>query len=343
MLKNKETKFSGTKILIKLSVIFVLIAITKTSISQETRLSFVNFLKFNPAIMGESQNAKLTLNYCDQWNSVQKGYKTYTCNFTYPLILGDNATGKNKLDLGFCGQNFSAGAFDVLDFSLSVGYNLPLAESNFLSAAISAGYVQKALDLTELTFDEQFVAGSYNAANFNGESIINKKASFMDMNFGLLWYYKPDEGDGKINSYLGISGFHLNQPNESFNDFKSPLPTRYVGFGGVKIIGEKVDVTPNLIYFSQEDISEFGGGVYVDYKLNESNKFSIGLWYKNNDAFCTSICIERKLFALSYSFDLTTSDIKTYMTGLNANVISLIFKFNKATESKLSTSPFPLF
>ncbi|MDD5572049.1 MAG: PorP/SprF family type IX secretion system membrane protein, partial [Bacteroidales bacterium] len=286
------------------------------------------------------------LSYRSQWDKVQKGYRTSSFNILYPLFIGSSESNteiKNKPDMGFCGQNYIAGAYNVLDFSFAFGYNKQLYKSHYVSAALICGYVQKLLDYSKLTFNEQYVAGSYNASNSNHENILNKKTCFADVGFGAVWYYNPGiEEKGKINSYIGVSGYHLNQPNESFVAGKGILLSKFNFIGGIKIPGKnKIDFTPNIRYSFQGTIDELAYGFYLDYRVNKSDKFSVGLWYKNNDAFTYSICIERKLFAFSYSLDVVTSEIAKYIGGLNTNEVTLSVKFNRAEKKNIRFNPSP--
>lgn len=350
---------------VKISII-VLITITaallsESIIAQDTRssMSYGNPINLNPAIAGANKDFKLLINYRNQWGSLDNGFKTYSVTALYPLFVGksnastliggeaDKGVANNvnsKLDFGLNAQKFSAGAFSTLDFALSVGYNIKLTDNNYFSAAILGSYVQKSLDVSKLTFDEQYVLGSYNSANPNSEAVLNEKVTYPSVGFGALWYYNEGEG-AKLNAFLGAAGYNLNKPNESFTGGTGELPRRFTFNGGVKIIGaNKIDITPNIIYLIQSGSQLISAGIYLDYRLNAQSKLVLGSWYKVNDAVTFLIGFDYKLFTIGYGYDLVTSDVTRAISGLNTHTISLSFKLDQAGKKNLNlNNPFSSF
>lgn len=322
--------------------------------------SFSNPLKLNPALMGANTDLKMMMNYTSQWKAIDDGYKSYSLNLLYPVFIGTSSdamiksgSGKNdansignKLDFGFCAQNNMAGAFKNMDFSLSIGYNKFLSQEHYLSVAITGGYVQKSLDVTNLTFDDQYILGSYNSSNPTNESILKDKISYPDVGFGLLWYYNPNAKTNKINAYFGISGYHMNKPNESFISGNGFLPPKYACIGGVKIIGgNKIDITPNIRYVGQNSSQELAAGLYLDYRFSEKAKLTIGSWYRRQDAIAFLMGFEHKNFSLGYSYDVVTSEIAKVISGVDTHNISVSIKLNQSEKKniKIYSTPVPEF
>lgn len=350
------------KFKISIIVIFtVAAAILSESIdAQDTRssLSYANPMNLNPAIAGANKDFKMLINYRNQWGALDNGYKTYSVTALYPLFVGKNnastligessKSGANnvnsKLDFGLNAQKYAAGAFTNLDFALSIGYNLRLSDNNYFSASILGSYVQKSLDASKLTFDEQYVFGSYNSANPNSEAILNEKVSYPSVGFGAMWYY--NEGPGaKLNAFLGAAGYNLNKPNESFLGGNGELPRRYTFQGGIKIIGSnKIDLTPNVIYIEQRGSSILATGVYLDYRINDKSKLVLGGWYKTKDAVTVLIGFDYKVFTIGYGYDVITSNVTRAISGLNTHSISLSVKLDQASKKNLVlNNPFSSF
>jgi len=307
------------------------------SAAQDVRFTqsfFSNPLRVNPAVMGMNSDLKVILNTRNQWNVVQNGYKTYSFTGIYPLYLGDGA---RKLDIGANVLSDKAGAFGVMDFALALGYNLKLASNSHLSFSMLAGYVQKSLTTADLTFDEQYVLGSFSSSNPNSETILNDKISYSDIGFGAMWYYSPEKEESKLNVYFGVAGFHLNEPNETLIGGTGKLPMKVSYQGGVKIFGEnKIDVTPNVRVTTQKGSEEVAAGVYVDYTLNETAKIILGSWYRTKEAIAFLLAFEHNYFNVGYSYDITTSEISNSITGLNTHEITLSFKMNMADKKGLN-------
>lgn len=314
-------------------LLLILIFITSSLSAQDPKFTqvFSNPLKLNPAMMGINPDLKFILQYRNQWSGVEKGFTTYAFSVLYPLYIKN---GKEKLDIGFTALNDKAGAFNNLDFSLALGYNLRISDASYLNFSFMGGYVQKAINTTNLSFDQQYILGTYSSNNPSNETRINKQVSYADVSFGSMWYYNPTKADGaKLNAYLGASVFHLNRPNESLTGGVAALPMRYSFQGGIKILGEgKIDFTPNIIFNSQNGNENLAAGLIMDYRFNEKSKLVLGAWYRKKDAIAFSLGCDLKTITFAYSYDVVNSQIKNSISGLNAHEITLSLKFNQSEK-----------
>lgn len=323
------------KILAKQLLVIVTICMSFTIYGQDVRFSQVlnNPLKMNPAIMGMNEGLTGMLNFRDQWASIDNGFRTYGLTAMYPLPMNE---GKGKLDFGLNVINDKAGAFNNMDISLAVNYNLLIAEDHNLSASLTGGYIQKSLDSKGLTFDSQYILGSYNASNSGNESRINEKTGVPDLGFGLMWFYNPSKDKSKINAYVGFSMFHVNQPVFSNIKGNGELPIRYSYQTGLKIYGkDKLDIIPNIIINSQQNNFDIAAGVYLNLKLNQDMKLIIGSWFRKQDAFPFMVGFEYKGIAIEYSYDMVKSSLGKVVPGANANEITLSYKMIKKTSKPM--------
>lgn len=293
--------------------------------------SYANPLHVNPAIMGESTDMKFILSYRSQWSAINKGYTTYSFTGMYPVFLNK---GKGKLDIGISAISDKAGAFSTLDLGLAIDYNKEIAPNNNLCLAIIGSYVQKSLDASNLTYDNQYILGSYSASNSAKELTIKEKSAHPDFGFGFIWYLNPSREKAKLNTFLGISGFHLNQPNETFIASNGKLPMRFNYQGGVKIFGEnKIDITPNVRVSMQNGNVETAAGIYVDYNFNENAKLIVGSWYRRHDAIAFLLGFEHKSFTVGYSYDMINTGLNKVVSGVYAHEITLSFKLSRLSKS----------
>ena len=309
------------------------------SYAQEAKYTqgfYSNPLKLNPAYMGMNNDLELVANYRTQWSGIGNGYTTMSFTTLFPLFVKNN---NRKIDFGLNVVNDKAGAFNNLDAGLALGYRLRTSNSGYISFSVMGDYIQKTLDVNTLTFDDQYVLGSYNTSNPTNAVISNNKISFFDLNAGLMWYF--NEEGRKLNGYLGVSGYHLNAVNETYINGNGNLPTLYSVQTGIKIKGDeaKLDFTPNLRYFNQANSQIFAIGTYVDYHFNDKANIRLGGWYKTNNAYSAMLGIDISKFALAYSYDIINQSMSNYIAGLNAHEITLTFKINQAEKKGVKSAP----
>lgn len=280
--------------------------------------AFAHPLKLNPGLMGEVENFKMILNYRNQWGTIDGGFQTYSFSALYPLYIKDT---KEKIDFGLNATNDKEGAFNSLDFSLAVGYDLRVSETAHISFALMGGYVQKSLNTGDFTLADQ------------SETIFNEKASYPDMGFGLMWYFNPSRENNRLSAFAGVSGFHLNEPKEIFANENGVLPRKFSVQGGLKMRGEnRIDFTPNIIGTVQSGSKDFAAGAYVDYNFNELSKLKFGAWYRNKDALAFLLGVEHNGVAVAYSYDMTNSPLSRAISGLNTHEVMLSYQFRKAED-----------
>jgi type IX secretion system PorP/SprF family membrane protein len=308
------------------------LAFTFTAKAQDERFaqSYANPLRINPAIMGANHDIKFGLNYHSQWAFIDKGYKTYSFTAICPMELKGS---KGKFDAGINVMNDKAGAFTNTDLALALDYTKEISPNNNLCLSLMGGFIQRSLDVSTQTFDAQYVNGKYDASNPSNESGLGNKVSHQDLGFGFMWFYNPNRTEGKINAYLGIAGYHLNQPNQSMLDGEAKLPMRFSYQAGVKIFGQnKVDLSPSVRVNNQNGNIEPAAGLYAEYSFNPALKFVIGGWYRAHDANAIVIGFTHTNFTLGYSYDILNNGLNDARGNVKAHEISLSIKINRGVK-----------
>ena len=335
---NKKMK---KKILIRVCIAAGCILLTANCFSQDYRFSqyYENPLRLNPAMMGANSDMKFMLGYRSQWSNIEKGFTTMSFTALFPVFL-DNG---GKLDIGVNAINDKAGAFKTTDAALAIDYNMEIAADQNLCLSLLAGYTQKSLDVSNLTFDNQYVLGSYQSSNPSNESVLNKEVSYADAGCGLVWYMNPARDKSKLNAFLGVSGYHINKPNQSFTGKEAALPIRVTYIGGIKIMGEKkIDVAPNIRMTQQNANTEMSAGVSVDYSVSDAAKLVIGASYRRSDAVAFLVGMEFNKFTFAYSYDAVTSTLNNVSANALAHEITLALKFHKGPDA-VKPNPFRTF
>ncbi|NNM95269.1 MAG: PorP/SprF family type IX secretion system membrane protein [Bacteroidia bacterium] len=324
------------KILVTLALGFQLLAISHVK-AQDPAFSqfYASPLLLNPAILGASDDWRTSLCYRNQWGSVNSGYTDYDFNTSYPIYLKDEGS---KIFVGLALLDDKAGAYGLMNGYLSVGYNKELGDNQNVCLALYGGLGQLAINTSGLTFDDQYVNGSYNANTPTGEMGLSRSVMYPDAGFGFTWYMNPPREKSKFNAYAGISGFHLNEPNQTLNGGVATLPIRMNYIAGIKIFeSEKVELSPNVMVCTQGGNVIAAVGAYCYYNLKDDFKLTLGMWYRANDAIPILIGVEYKGFELGYSYDMVTSTLNAYATGLNASEITLAYNF--ARKKKDDSAP----
>ena len=302
--------------------------------AQDTRFSqpLNSPLQLNPAMMGLSNDCRVNLNYRNQWATIDNGFTTYSLSAMCPLFLanrGDSSKsdlGKSRLDFGLNIVDDRSGGFNRIDATFNIGYGLKLNAANQVYAALSIGYIQYAFGTMNQSFDEQYQLGAYNAQLATGENIAGNKGK-PDVGLGFLWHYTPESN--RVQLFAGLAGFHVNQPNLSVLSGNGKLPSRFDFQAGIKIIGNKMDFTPVLLYDLQGPFKQFTGGILADYKVGDhasKGKLEIGAWYKQSQAITVQAGYDYKFLKFAYSYDFGISDLTRVTSGLMTHELTLAFK-----------------
>lgn len=299
---------------------------------------YVNPGTMNPALTGLNNTITAALQYRQQWSSIENGYITYGFTGMYPLFMKD---GKEKLDFGLYASNNKESAFSKTSVAISAGYNIRISDAGHINVSLLVGYNQNALSTSGLSFDDQYVLGSYSAGNPTAEVISAEKTSFVDLGAGAMWYYTPEEASGsRLNAFVGVGAFHLNKPNDGFAGGTMKLQPRYTGQAGVKIIGKgNIDFIPNFYYVAQGGMQLFAPGIMMDYRAADNARFGIGGWLKAKNSITVMASVTYSLFQLGYSYDITHSQLNNYITELPVHEVTLTVRFGKSELPGRSASP----
>ena len=252
---------------IKFVVAAALVIICNTINAQDFRSSqaFTQPLTFNPALMSINNDLRVTTGYRSQWLNLEDGYSAVHATVLYPAVVKPNM----KIDAGLSYFNDQAGAFQTNDLTLALSAKLQLAPNHYFSMALSGGYLGTSLATQDLIFDDQYVAGSFDASNTTSEILTDGKNTIADVGFGLLWYYAPEVD--KVGAYAGVSGYHFYAPNETYvTNGEGSLPGKYNYITGLKFMpSNKVHVSPNLRVTTQAGTTEMSVGIYFDYIMTK--------------------------------------------------------------------------
>ncbi len=273
----------------------------------------------NPSLTGIfSNDYKVGAYYRNQWSSISNPFVTTSAYGEVRMPIGHFSN--DYLSIGLLGYSDKAGSlnqtitsvYPAINFSKSLNQE----KNRYLSVGFTAGYTQYGFDKSNATFNNQFVGGIYNANNPTYENLSNTKMSMWDLGAGIN--YNTSSGPTNDVTYiLGISGYHLTQPQFSYD--KIPGVTQNmrwnvngaVGFSAMENLSVQLHTNLAIQGTYMESVtgglvtlSEKGGGPKPAYSI------TAGIFYRLQDAFIPVVKLKYKNTAVSMSYDVNTSTLQ---------------------------------
>jgi type IX secretion system PorP/SprF family membrane protein len=289
-------------------------------------------LNLNPSLSGVIDgNYRVAAIYRNQWSSISKDAPFVTAGGSFDM----NIPFEKLKDIVGAGINLvndksGDGSLGMLHIALSLAYHKRLDKNgrHFIGWGIQPGYVQRSIFPNDLLFPSQYDGNTLNKDRPNGEDFGNTVIRYFDLNSGLLYSGKLSQ---RIGLMQGFSVYHLTRPKETFiNDNSARLQNRFTVHGGLRIkVSERIYFTPNYIYQYQNKAQEINLGSAVELHFNSGRQnavvFSMGGWYRLNDAAIASMTIEYKRMRLGASYDFNISELKPATNLRGGFELTLIF------------------
>ena len=288
----------------------------------------------NPAMTGLFEgDTRFIGNARSQWNSFTKGYKTVMGSIDSKLM---SIKGRDLLAGGF--QVFSDKAGD-LDFSTkSTSFSLSYLKAfdskgkNFVSVGVQNAFFTNTVDYSKIvTFDR--------LAGLDDQTPDNIR--YWSISSGISWFHAFN----KYNTfYVGVAGFHLNNPVVSFMNQDAPdrqnimYRKLVVHGGGIFRVTKTIAIKPSFIFMDQGPHQEINAGTYFRYSSRVSkrgkskSKVYLGGWvrwamekdYKSLDALIFSLGVDYKKTSFAFSYDFNISTLKRVSGGRGGPELSVI-------------------
>ena len=300
----------------------------------------INFSQFyelpllrNPALAGIfAGDIRATSAFRSQWQSVTVPYRTLGLGLEYKKPIGRSSN--DFITIGFQATNDIAGdsrlrrtqLFPVLNYHKS----LDTEKDTYLSAGIMGGPVMQRFDPSQLTFDDQFVNGSYSAANPTKQVFTNTGFTFWDAAVGLNFSSIAREN---TRYYVGLGLFHFTKPKVAFQkQYDIVLNPKWVVNAGLSIPTSELNkLIVYADYFMQGGNRQIQGGLLLSHDFVQSDEtgkiaFSGGLFYRWNDALMPVIKLDYYQFGIGLTYDVNISKLKTASQFRGAYELTLSYK-----------------
>lgn len=300
--KRKQTPMK--KILLLLTVLSAIAFNDVFAQDPQFTQYYANPLYLNPAFAGAARCPRLIMNYRNQWPAISGTFVTYHASYDQYV---DGMHG----GLGFQVLNDRAGegTLNTTQVNLMYSYRLDVTRKFSINAALQAGFTQKRIDFSKLTFGDM-IDPRYGFIYETQEQRFGPTRSFPDFAAGLIAYTER--------LFVGYAAHHITQPREGFISI-AKLPMKHTAHAGVNIPFDRRrkdfgGFSPNILYQQQLRFQQLNYGFYVS-----RGPFVGGLWFRQNfynaDSFIALIGLALPTFKFGYSYDVTVSKLSNQTAG----------------------------
>ncbi len=314
------------------------LSIAGTTIAQDVHFSqyFTSPLTLNPALTGlVPDDLRFAANFRTQWSSVSTNpYVTGTVSYDMAILKGKLAEG-DALGLGMMVlyDKSGTGGLENTTAAFSLAYHKGFGRDKLqhLSLGVQAYFVQKQLDFSKLTFEDQFDASTGGTPYSTHETFNNASISYPDFNAGAM--YSGQIGE-HAKAYMGLSYYHMTQPVESFLSDNHQIHARTTAYlGGSFDLNENTVLYASGLYQVQAAAREELVGAAVGFILNPGHDLDyqrntilyLGGWYRVNDALAPYIGLEWSKMRIGLSYDVNVSTFTPATHGFGSYEISLLY------------------
>lgn len=313
---------------------------------RSTQYIFNNYL-FNPALSGIDNYTDVKLGFRNQWRGLEGAPVTQYVSVHAPIgdefvrsnINSFSSSGENPLSrsyvnsytsaephhgIGFYAITDKAGRVRQTNVNATYAYHLGLNEDFNLSVGFSGGIASTSIDVASINVDnpsDPLLTADYN----------NKIRP--DVGVG-LWLYSPRFFLGASAKQLLGSTAKIKDNKTSFSPYQT---TAFYGTAGYKFfVDEDIAFIPSalLSYWISAPPT-----LDANLKIAYQDKFWIGGSFRNNDSFSALAGFNvASLINISYSYDITTSALKSVNNGTHEIVLGILL--NNRYNVKCATRQF---
>ena len=297
----------------------------------------------NPSLAGIfTGDFRAQMVYRNQWGSVTTPYQTGSLNAEYKFHVG---RGDDFMTTGLQILWDKAGTVALTTNHLlpALNYHKSLsAEHNtYLSLGFMGGIVDRHLDRSKVTTNNQFDGFSYNGSLPDGENF-DAGYHYFDASVGMSLNSSIGQSD-QNNFFVGVAYHHFNKPINSFYHDLQHLP-KWVFSGGLRTtMGDNSYVTVQGDWSEQGPYREIIAGATFSRKVGDDvdpqYTVSLGGYLRWKDAFIPVVKLDYNPFSIAFSYDMNISTLRTASQGHGGFEVSVtyisFFEKDNSTRDKV--------
>lgn len=312
-------------------ILYLLLIIPVISSAQDIHYSqfFNSMLYLNPSLTGDFDgNIRGIINHRNQWRSVTIPYITSSLSIDSRLF--ENKIPNNIVGTGvFISSDKSGnGNLNIMSILPSISYKNTFGKNHnqALGLGFQAGFVQKKIDFSKLTFASQFYGEDFDPGIPSGENTENHKVTYLDIAAGINY---QNLNIKKMIINTGLSIYHTSKPQESFINDTYKLPMRKTFYGSVDIpLANNTNIKAIILVMEQNKALQktIFARIEKSGKMNLKNKvhLSFGTGLRITDSFILYSGLKYNNILIGISYDINFSQLSpasNYRGGFEISII----------------------
>lgn len=309
---------------------------------------YYNLVQYqNPAFVGTDHAWRAIAHSRLQWPGLEAKYVTSVAAIDYNWARYNSGVGAMFIT-DFQGGNTIQNYKAILQYA----YQIKISDNARLRAGLNLGFSNRVLRNQDLYYPGQFTGTGFD----NSQNAPQYSKNYLDIASGLLFYTDK--------FWLGISGGHINRPNQSFVGNIERIPVKVDVLTGYRIVLRTIPTMryldkedqitwalfPSVLYKYQGKSDQLDMGIYTIY-----DKLKVGVWYRgipiknytpyliNNEAFVVLAGVRFSNLSFTYSYDFTVSKLQKYSQGAHELNLTYLFPKNHTVSAKYKRLPCPEF
>jgi type IX secretion system PorP/SprF family membrane protein len=322
---------------VKRGVVFIFFLLTMGScMAQDPSFSqfFSSPLNINPALTGNiNGDWRVVSNFRDQWIGPASPFITGTASYDRKILQNKvpGETENNALGIGamLMYDYAMSGIVRSTYGSMNMAYRIKLAEGqsrHMLAAGFGTIYGNRFVDFSRLDFEEQFTGSGFNTNLPTGEVALSNMKPYFSVSSGLTYSITTE----KTNVDIGIAGFHLNNPKQTFlQDDNQRLAMRKVIHTNLETyLSDGLVLNLNGIFQNQSRAKYFSVGGALGFHVTEQQDvmLNVGMWYWSRNAVVPYVGLVYGNMQFGFSYDATISKLREARRKPNSWEFSLIIR-----------------
>jgi len=295
-------------------IIFIFIFSLTTLYAQDPHFSQFNIAKLNlnPSLTTLiSSDYQTLLHRKSQWGSVTDPFKTLAISFYAKEYYKQLSFGFN-----FIHDESGLSSFNTTGVNTSISTSIINKKNSIISVGTLIGAHQRSIDYTSIIFLEE-------------EQFFNDNLFFLDFAIGSVLYQKINN---KNILEFGLSAYHLNQPQQSFNtNIDSKMPIKFnTHLTGTHILSTGFLLNSHFFYSEQLNVNELLYGMDLIPPIDNTflDEILVGVLIRDNDAVIPKIGFVFEKLNVLLSYDINISKLSKASNNYGGLEFSLTYSWS---------------